>query len=405
MRYLSLLLLLPVFACANRSSSSDIPRGKVIDTVTCAADATQSYAVYVPAGSGVMPVVYCFDSHGVGAMPVRKYKALADACGFILVGSNNSKNGNDYITGDHIWAALSADTRARLPIDTGRVYACGFSGGAKVASYLAILHPEIKSVILGGAALPDRAQVDNFDFDMTLLTGDGDMNMTDLVGLDRALDVTRTRHRILFFHGVHEWAPDSVMRIAFLGLQRSPTLSSAFRTRVEQDLAGQHFRLAEYDCRAAVSYLGVGWFAEMGAKIAADPAYQAEARHDSLALAREDAAKGVFAERLGNPDKVYWARTIDSLHHAGGAMAQRLTAFLSLEFYMYSTHFLNAGDNDAARYFVDLYTLDDPTNSEGWYLSAVLFKRAGLPDSAAAALKEAQRLGFNDAARVSRDGF
>src|ERR1700744_159946 len=166
MRYLGFLML---FACAGKTPS-DIPRGRVIDTVTCAADASQSYSVYVPPGTGLMPDVYCFDSHGAGAVPVRKYRALADACGFILVGSNNSKNGNDYITGDHIWAALSADTRDRLPVDTSRLYACGFSGGAKVASYLAILHPELRSVILGGAGLPDGAQVDNFDFDVTLLT-------------------------------------------------------------------------------------------------------------------------------------------------------------------------------------------------------------------------------------------
>ena len=86
-------------------------------------------------------------------------------------------------------------------------------------------------------------------------------------------------------------------------------------------------------------------------------------------------------------------------------MAQRLQAFLSLEFYMNSTHFLNGGDNEAARYFVDLYTLDDPLNSEGWYLSAVLFKRAGQADSAAASLKDALRLGFNDQARLTKDGF
>lgn len=401
-------MLLPVFACASRSaSSSDIPRGKVIDTVTCTADATQSYAVYIPAGSGAMPVVYCFDSHGVGSMPVRKYRALADACGFILVGSNNSKNGNDYVTGDHIWAALSADTRARLPVDTGRMYACGFSGGAKVASYLAILHPELKSVILGGAALPDGAQADNFDFDITLLTGDGDMNMTDLVDFDRALDGTRTQHRILFFNGTHEWAPDSVMRVAFMGLRgsRDTALRSLLLSRVLRDEHAHRLISAERYCRAAVSYLGGGWFAEEGKSIAANPAYRAEARADSVIFAREDAEKALYGERLGTPDKAYWTHEIDSLQHAGGAMAQRLQSFLSLEFYMGSTHYLNAGDNDDARYFVDLYMLDDPTNSEGWYLSAVLFKRRGQADSAAASLKEALRLGFNDAARMSRDGF
>src|SRR5579863_3159828 len=134
-----------------------LSRAQMTDSVRCSADPTQTYALYIPPRglSQALPVVYCFDPHGAGILPVRKYKALADAYGLILVGSNNSRNGNDWATTETIWQSLSADTRNRLKIDSRRVYTVGFSGGAKVASYIAIQHPGITGVIAGGAGLPD----------------------------------------------------------------------------------------------------------------------------------------------------------------------------------------------------------------------------------------------------------
>src|SRR6476659_1991592 len=74
--------------------------GKIIGKVVCKNDASQSYALYIPVtqNNATMPVIYCFDPHGDGVLPLRNYKALADAYHYILVGSNNSKNGNDWNT-------------------------------------------------------------------------------------------------------------------------------------------------------------------------------------------------------------------------------------------------------------------------------------------------------------------
>src|SRR6202000_2250489 len=124
------------------SGNGPIPPGKVIASVTCKSDPTQSYAVYIPArgNKGALPVVYFFDPHGDGALPLNKYRSLAESYGFILVGSNNSKNGNDWNTTENSWRHVADDTKNRLKIDGSRVYTCGFSGGAKVASYIALQH-------------------------------------------------------------------------------------------------------------------------------------------------------------------------------------------------------------------------------------------------------------------------
>ncbi|WP_431215405.1 hypothetical protein ACQ86N_12320 [Puia sp. P3] len=129
------------FAMAN--SIVVAAQGKVTDPVVCKADPAQSYALYIPVkgNAAAMPVVYFFDPHGSGSLPLNKYRQLAETYGFILVGSNNSKNGNDWSATEKVWQSLATDTKSRLKIDAGRVYTCGFSGGAKVASFVAIQHP------------------------------------------------------------------------------------------------------------------------------------------------------------------------------------------------------------------------------------------------------------------------
>src|SRR5258708_2333352 len=170
---------------------------------TFAQSAPPEYALYVPKKGGpkAMPVVFFFDPHGDGSLPLRMYQTLGEAYGFILVGSNLSKNGNDWPTTQNIWNKLYSDIRQRLHPDGNRIYLCGFSGGAKVAGYVAIQQPGIRGVIAGGAGLPDGVSASDLPFSYTLLAGEGDMNLTDLVALSADLDKTRTRHRIIIFDG------------------------------------------------------------------------------------------------------------------------------------------------------------------------------------------------------------
>src|SRR3954454_4795782 len=97
--------------------------GKSIPHVTCKTDAAQSYALYVPSKGNkeALPIIYFFDPHADGALPLNKYKALAEHCNFILVASNNSKNGNDWSTTENIWNTLFNDTQKRLKINSDRI--------------------------------------------------------------------------------------------------------------------------------------------------------------------------------------------------------------------------------------------------------------------------------------------
>lgn len=409
---------------ATRATPAD---GQGIQQITCKADPSQSYALYIPARGDrrPLPVVYFFDSHGVGSLPLHKYKALADTYGFILVGSNNSKNGNDWKTTGKIWDRLYADTRSRLKIDGSRLYACGFSGGAKVAGFVAIQHPGIRGVIANSAGLPDGVSAGDFPFSFTAIAGEGDMNMTELVVLNGELDKTRTRHRILFFAGKHDWAPETTMRTAFAGLDfdamamglipRNTMAVNAYAARGKQLVTGYiHTKKmveARQQCDVTISYLNglsdaTEWFKGQAAALDRNPGYikQRDARQQLLTV--EENTKTEYMQHFQQGDMGYWTTTINGLmaksraKTAEGGMYQRLLAYLSLAFYSISNQLINANQNEGARHFVQLYKMADPTNSEAWYFSAILDAREGNGRAATDELLKAVGCGFNDKTRL-----
>ena len=98
-----------------------------------------SYALYLPtayAPAKVWPIVYFFDPGGRGRRPVELYKDVAEKYGFVIAGSNNSRNfsPDQSKSVNAIWL----DTHLRLALDEHRIYTSGFSGGARVAGAMAL---------------------------------------------------------------------------------------------------------------------------------------------------------------------------------------------------------------------------------------------------------------------------
>lgn len=411
----------------NPSVADSIVSGKVIPQVSCKSNPAQSYALYIPTGmqNKALPVVYFFDPHAEGALPLDKYKALADRYQFILVGSNNSKNGTQIAAIENIWRAIVVDTKIRLHIDTNRMYVCGFSGGAKTASSIALAHPEIKGVIAGGAALPDGTVAGSFPFSFTTIAGEGDLNMTDLISTNDDFDKTSTLHRIIFFNGIHEWAPESTMDIAFTGWQfdamRNKSIvenDSAIATYVSNSkkvidgfINANDLIHAEAACTLSVALLKglsneVRWFKQKDALIKNSTAFQNQWKERKALLRQEETTKSIYMQQFQQGDLTYWTSTINDLqtkskaNTSAGAMNQRLLAYLSLSFYSITNHFIQASQDDQAEHFDNLYKLADSTNSEAWYFSALINTRKNNLPGAKSDLLKAIDLGFADKERL-----
>ena len=131
-----LVALAAALALPLRAAETDFPKGQQVDRVATLKDEAQSYALYLPSNydpSRPWPVIFLFDPGARGPSAVSHFRAAAERYGYVLVGSNNSRNGlwEQYVPGI---LAMIADAGTRLSLDPKRVYAAGLSGGARVAS-------------------------------------------------------------------------------------------------------------------------------------------------------------------------------------------------------------------------------------------------------------------------------
>ena len=217
-----LLLSLGAQICrAQTEKPGYLPSPGQIVNVVCAADANQSYALYLPSAYTVTkrwPIIYFFDPGGRGRRPIDLYKDLAETYGFIFAGSNNSRNfGSDESQAVN---AIWQDTHVRLSLDEHRVYTSGFSGGARVAGAMALSSPgQIAGVIAHGAGYPNSRHRTTDKLLYYFAVGDKDFNWREVISISHEREKDGLTYRVNVYSGTHQWAPASVMEDAVQWLQ------------------------------------------------------------------------------------------------------------------------------------------------------------------------------------------
>ncbi|HYW71591.1 MAG TPA: tetratricopeptide repeat protein [Pyrinomonadaceae bacterium] len=210
--FASLVLLALFFGSPSQESS--IPLGQIVEKVTCAQDPAQSYALYLPRAydkTRKWPVLYAFDPGARGRVPVERFKDAAEQFGWIVVGSNNSRNASIQSSLDS-WNAMIRDTTDKFSIDDGRAYAAGFSGGARVALTFATQCKDcLAGVIAGGAGFPPGIEpAATMRFAIFAIAGLEDFNFPEIKELDDKLARVNIPHQIAIWEGRHEWPPSAV---------------------------------------------------------------------------------------------------------------------------------------------------------------------------------------------------
>ncbi|WP_439883380.1 TPR end-of-group domain-containing protein [Pontibacter sp. MBLB2868] len=198
--------------------------GKLIQRVQTITDTSQSYALYLPTTyepSEQWPIIYIFDPAARGALAASKFRYAAEKYGYIVVASNNSRNG-DWSYVEDAMAAMAEDTHRRFSINEMRKYSSGFSGGARAAVYMALKTREIVGVIACGAGFPQViGGPANPAFDFAGIVGDKDANYYELHVLYNELEKQPGNELLITFDGGHQW-PDSTLvaqGVAWLELQ------------------------------------------------------------------------------------------------------------------------------------------------------------------------------------------
>jgi len=195
---------------ASHTQTDSIPRGQIVDRIEALNDSSQSYALYLPSNytpDRKWPVLYAFDPGARGRVPVERFKEAAEKYGWIVVGSNNSRNG-PWNVSVNAWNAMQTDTHQRFAIDDARMYATGFSGGARVAVRIATACKCVAGVMANGAGFPvDLAPSAEMHFAFFGAAGVDDFNYAELKSLQEPLTKAGIIHRIQTFDGRHEWPP------------------------------------------------------------------------------------------------------------------------------------------------------------------------------------------------------
>jgi hypothetical protein len=234
-----------------RAQAQELPVGKIIERVVCLKDAGQSYALYLPPNytrDRLWPVIYAFDPAARGLRPAERFKDAAEKYGYIIVGSNNSRNFPDRPLSEII-NAMFDDTQTRFSIDQNRVYTAGMSGGARVAGLVAQSLAQSSregaaGVILCGAGFSEAKQPEKpLPFPVFGVAGVEDFNWIELRQLHKTLDSIGSANRFVTFDGDHTWAPPDfcLTAVEWMELQ---AMKSGRRERDDRLIAGLFDKLA-----------------------------------------------------------------------------------------------------------------------------------------------------------------
>lgn len=294
--------------------------GKLIASVTVKNFPTESYALYLPTGykdTLQYALMVFFDPHGDGNVPLEKYKVLADKYGFILAGSNSSKNGMDIPTVNGIASHLLADLQGTYKIKKGHICFAGFSGGAIAAIKAAISSADVTHVIYCGQS----ANLEGLKHPLTFLgfAGTRDMNYSNVLQLHQLLEGSPYKHYLIEWNGKHEWPDASVFANAFQEFDKIPAVKL------------KHISAAEI-----------------------------------TALKSEDEEKNNLVNALGSQSPEWWSQKIAALKASAksNAKADRLLGYVSLACYSISKNLLAQNRLDDAEKILAIYAIADPGNKD-----------------------------------------
>jgi predicted esterase len=422
------------------AADPSLPRGEIVERVACRADPAKTYALYLPSGYDARrpwPVVFALDPGARGRVPVERFRGAAETYGYVVAGSNDSRNG-PLEPSVRALAAVIEDARSRLRLDERRVYLTGFSGGARAASVFAGLKVvKVAGLVACGAGLGQGLEPASILPAYYLgIVGGEDFNYVEMRELDRRLRAQGIAHRLILTDERHAWPPADVCARALAWLELA-AMATGLRPRDEAliasvlDAEGETASALERQGNldwAAVAYEGTAPLARalrpasaipgrLEALLAREGLRRQEKEEDERARTEKETlvrfARALLSIRDGPTSEVYLERMLDDLGVArlvktgrtargskDGQLAVRLLASLAAEARPLGRTALDAGDGPRAGLFFETAMrateLDERVHNDQRVWLACARSRAGDRKRALSLLREAAAAGFDD---------
>ncbi len=409
-----------------------LPVGIVKDTIVCKNEATQSYALYLPkdyTSKKAWPCIIFFDAHARGALPLRMYKDIAEKYGFILIGSNTSKNGTALEVTGEIISTLWKDVHQRLNIDSDRTYTSGFSGGSKVASLAAMRYSGITGVIGCAGSLPITGKEPHPNFEYFGIAGDYDFNLPEMLQLDGNLEQRKQPHFLLTWPGVHAWAPAEAFRtgvlwmtvnnmkahqidrndavIADLMMDLNKRISEAILKNDEITAA----RLLSGTVTVLEGLTDVTGYKKQLAALTNGGTYPYSLKAMQQLLQKEQAQCQEMAGQFTAQNEQWWLDKIAAINQQAShtKMIQeansnrRVLAFLGFISYMNVSRAISTGDMAHAISYLNIFKKADPKNPDCSYFAALVCVKSKDTKGAMILLNDAVALGYSDVDQLTAE--
>ncbi len=196
------------------AAAQEFKTGEIQDAIVCRGSPGQSYALYLPSDYSpdrTWPVLYALDPGARGRLPLEHFRDAAEKYHYLIVGSNNARNG-PWEPIINAVVAIWNDTQARLSIDRKRIYATGFSGGSRAAALFSkMIRNPVAGIIGCGAGLPPGIKPEDIEPTFYFgVVGREDFNYLEMMNLDTQFEEAGPPHRVLVFEGSHDCPPPKI---------------------------------------------------------------------------------------------------------------------------------------------------------------------------------------------------
>lgn len=396
-----------------------VPPGKV-ERIHCARDTFLSYSVYVPASYSEerqWPVMYFWDPHARGFLPVKCYQALADTYGYILVASFDSRNRQPVEFGRRIFEAMRMDIGQRWKVHPYRQYVCGFSGGARLAAMLIKDDPDIAGIIGCGAGWPTENSAGR---PSVAIGGSKDFNLYEIRRMTAQAD--SLWFLLIEFDGLHEWPPAETMRWAWDWLEtqamrqrlipNQPVITESILRRhfeeirrfKEKGAIGEQTLLYRRLIRMLSQLDDTREYEETLAELERLRRVHQYFQSQKRVMREESRYREIYARAMGSESLAWWKVEIRRLRQPPKekppeeyrAMHDRLRQWISLLSYQYLSAAVAEQKKEETAQALTIYRMADPDNPAVDYFEALHRLLLNDRKSALQALHRSADKGYDD---------
>ena len=415
----SLTILLAILSCNQQQKRQEQDEEKTVESPDLVLGSVQStvnnglsYTYFIPSGYSVStswPVLIFFDPHGDGGFPLSIYSNLAEEFHFILIGSNDCKNGMRIEESTLIASRLVDASLQTFHADPSKISLAGFSGGAKVALVSAGNDQRIHTVICAGAVIPEGS-VKRLP-PVLGFAGRQDMNYSDVTMFFLSLEKTSLPHAMVEWKGKHEWPDSNTFRHAFywcsLSGKNDSVLASKFLAEQKILIKGTTEILIRAELMEELIQLipdkskAISYEKELKNLRSTADYKKSFSRREQLLQIESDEKENLL-QSFETRDMNWWKNKVSELFKNYSELNQRLLGYISLASYSFSNRALSNGNLPLMEKILFIYGLADPTNSEQPFLRAKMFQQTGQQDSILANIKKALKMGA-DKNRIEKE--